>query len=137
MIQKTMLFAFMAFSVFACGDSSTGPVIEIEQRLTSSSYNSDGDIVIRDGRITPKSAYEIQLKGIHAGRTETITISGDWDWWSEEKNIPLYVNVSDGVLRINDPQKNLLNYAETIFPNNLSSIHIVVTVWVIHRWRHP
>ena len=135
MIQQTMLFAFMAFSVFACGDSSTGPVIEIEQRLTSSSYNSDGDIVIRDGRIIPKSAYEIQLKGIHAGRTETLTISGDWDWWSEEKNIPLYVNVSDGVLRINDPQRNLLNYAETIFPNNLSSIHIVVTVWVIHRWR--
>ena len=50
MIQKTMLFAFMAFSVFACGNSSTGPVIEIEQRLTSSSYNSDGDIVIRDGQ---------------------------------------------------------------------------------------
>ena len=133
MIRIPLLAIFVAISISACS-SPTKPVqrFEIEQAFTGTSYNTDDDIIIQDGRIRLPSAYDLYIKGTHNGMTQTISINEDW---SEAENMPLpSFNAYDGSLRIRDPQRKLLTYAESIFDAD-TPIHIVVTIWVIsYSW---
>ena len=117
MIRKTILSAFVAWGVFACGDSPTVSQFMIEQVFTSDSYDSDGNIFMRDTRIRENQFFSLDLylgpavsgqvgmsRSLASSVTPACNISPELS--------SVCITLSDGFLLISDKEKALLEYAE-------------------------
>ena len=149
-ILRSFLFVLLAFSLGACEGpmgpaGPTGPQgptgdqgppgpprqsIAIENRFTDSSYDSDGYIFIRDSRITAANFRGLYIKGIINGITLYLPINYTLlpvAAAASLEDIPIVI-LADGITSISDGNRTLLTLSETVFADNLPSIHIVVLV---------
>ena len=137
---RFFLFVLLAFSFGACegpmGPSGpTGPQgppgnqgppgpqrdeVAIELAFSRSSYNEDNQIIIEDSRITPTSFRLVYIKGMLSG----VEIYVPLDYLAQNFSVVL----SNGVLVLTDPGLVILDLAQRVFADNLSSIRLVILV---------
>ena len=139
-ILRFFLFVLLAFSFGACEGpmgpaGPTGPQgppgdqgppgprrdeVAIELAFSTSSYNEDNQILIEDSRITPTSFRLVYIKGILSGAEIYVPL----DYLAQNFGIVL----SNGVLVLTDPSLVILDLAQRVFADNLSSIRLVILV---------
>ena len=139
-ILRFFLFVLLAFSFGACEGpmgpaGPTGPQgpqgdqgppgprrdeVAIELAFSISSYNEDNQILIEDSRITPTSFRLVYIKGMLSGVEIYVPI----DYIFFNFNVVL----SDGALVLTDPDLVILDLAQRIFADNLSSMRLVILV---------
>lgn len=139
-ILRFFLFVLLAFSFGACEGpmgpagptGSQGPQgdqgppgprrdeVAIELAFSGSSYNEDNQILIEDSRITPTSFRLVYIKGMLTG----VEIYVPLDYLSFNFNVVL----SDGALVLTDPDLVILDLAQRVFADDLSSIRLVILV---------
>ena len=139
-ILRFFLFVLLAFSFGACEGpmgpaGPTGPQgppgdqgppgprrdeVAIELAFSTSSYNEDNQILIEDSRITPTSFRLVYIKGMLSGAEIYVPL----DYLAQNFGIVL----SNGVLVLTDPGLVILDLAQRVFADNLSSIRLVILV---------
>ena len=139
-ILRFFLFVLLAFSFGACEGpmgpagptGSQGPQgdqgppgprrdeVAIELAFSGSSYNEDNQILIEDSRITPTSFRLVYIKGMLTG----VEIYVPLDYLSLNFNVVL----SEGVLVLTDPDLVILDLAQRVFADDLSSMRLVILV---------
>ncbi len=129
MIAKTVLLVLIAFSFFSC-DNPSKPMMELQvyHALSNDSYNSDGHILIHDARIKAIYDYEIEFNVIHnnKGIGNLFIAAKDWphdkeylDYMPGNYSVDISVVVFDGVIRIIDPDKTLLDLIQNMVDNRI------------------
>ncbi len=137
---RFFLFVLLAFSFGACEGpmgpaGPTGPQgpqgdqgppgprrdeVAIELAFSRSSYDEDNQILIADSRITPTSFRLVYIKGMLSGAEIYVPL----DYLAQNFSVVL----SNGVLVLTDPGLLILNLAQRVFADNLSSIRLVILV---------
>ncbi len=127
MIAKTVLSVLIAFSFFAC-DNPSKPITELRvyQRLSNDFYDVNGHIFVRDTRIKSIYNYDIELNVVHNNEIlgNLFIAANDWpdqlDYMPGNYSIDIDITVSDGVMRIIDPNKTLLDLTQAIVEDSIS-----------------
>ena len=114
MLRSLCVLAAVTFS--AC-TSTTNPYtpIVIEHTLNSDAYDADGNIVISDRRIKATHHYGIEL--VYLDDTLGIAFANSFHpelagIMKDQHAIDIAITLSDGFIRIADPDRTLLAYAE-------------------------
>lgn len=119
MTQKIVLSVFVAFGVFSCRDSPTVSRLNfyVQHALTSDSYDSDGNIFIRDNRIKETYYFNLDLNlgpaiegqvvigSVLASSTHPVC-------YLAPEMSSVCVKLYDGFLLISDKENALLEYAQ-------------------------
>ena len=131
--MKYFLCVLMACGVFSCGKSSTRPIqIVIDQIFTSDSYDSEGNIFIRDSRIKASHFYTINFNIVRNGvghfihLISTATPSLGIQDLKEYGLDSVRITLSDGSMRITDRDKKLLDHGQMFFEGDWSAIYLVI-----------
>ena len=145
MTIKSVVFTLIAFTFFACGDSPTKPGYPIiVHTLVSDSYDSGGNISIYDSRLKKIHHYMVVLvitqKGEDPlekiGHTIADSIIPSQQFFQDlvkemmdQNALDFVVSVTEGFIRIADPNRTILAYAEVVknaYDGDNKSAHLVI-----------
>ena len=143
--MKYLLCALMVCGVFSCGNSPTRPHYPvIVHTLTSDSYDSGGNISLYDSRLKKTDHYTVVLvitqKGEDPlkkiGHTIADSMIPDQQFFKDmaeemrdQNDLDFMVSITEGIIRIADPNKTILAYAEvvkTAYDGDNKSAHLVI-----------
>ena len=145
MTIKSVVYTLIAFTFFACGDNPTKPGYPIiVHTLQSNSYDSGGNISIYDSRLKKIHHYTVELvitqKGEDPlekiGHTIADSLIPDQQFFKDafedfmdQNALDFVVSITEGFIRIADPNRTILAYAEvvkTAYDGDNKSAHLVI-----------
>lgn len=145
MTIKSVVCTLIAFTFFACDDSPTKshyPVIV--HTLQSDSYDSGGNISIFDSRLKKIHHYTVvlvitqkgedPLKKIGHTIADSIIPSQQFfqdmvEEMMDQNSLDFVVSITEGFIRIADPNRTILAYAEVVknaYDGDNKSAHLVI-----------
>ncbi len=145
MTIKSIVCIFIAFTFFACDNSPTKPHYPvIVHTLTSNSYDSGGNILIFDSRLKKTHHYTVTLVITQNdedpleqdGNTIADSIIPRQQFFEDmveemmdQNALDFIISITEGIIRIADPNKTILAYAEvvkTAYDGDNKSAHLVI-----------
>ena len=143
--MKYLLCALMVCGVFSCGKSPTKPGYPIiVHTLVSDSYDSGGNISIFDSRLKKIHHYTVILVITQKGEdplekightiADSLIPSQQFfqdmvDEMMDQNALDFVVSVTEGFIRISDPNRTILAYAEVVknaYDGDNKSAHLVI-----------
>ncbi|MCY3681247.1 MAG: hypothetical protein OXH16_07610 [Gemmatimonadetes bacterium] len=145
MTIKSVVCACIAFTFLACDKSPTEPHYPvIVHTLTSDSYDSGGNISIYDSRLKKTHHYTVILVITQNGedplKQEGNEIADSLiphqqffkdmaEEWMDQNSLDFIVSITEGFIRIADPNRTILAYAEVVknaYDSDNKFAHLVI-----------